>query len=211
MWDELKEIFRKNFLAGLLVLIPVVVTVYIFIGVGKLLAFFPFFENEFVNAVLNIIFTVVIILVVGTLARNYIGKKIVALGESIVVKIPIVKNIYMALKQLVNTIFMRNSRSFREVVLVEYPRRGIYSIAFVTGETVGELKEKVEARETKEAVNIFVPTTPNPTSGFYLVVPLTEIIPLDLTVEEAFKIVFSAGVLSERGANELANKGSRPK
>ncbi len=201
--NRLKELFRRNFLAGLLVLIPVFVTVYVFIGIGQLMEFYAFFKNDFLNIIVNVAITMVVILLFGGMARNYFGHKIVSYSESALVRIPIAKTIYLSIKQLLSTFITRDSMSFRKVVLVEYPRKGIYSLAFVTGQTMGELKQKIEAKENKEAINIFVPTTPNPTSGFYLIVPAEDLIELDISTEEAFKIIISAGMLNESKAEEL--------
>ena len=147
-----------------------------------------------------------IILIFGVLARNLVGRRVVDFGESILVRIPVAKSIYLTIKQILNTFLMRDSVSFRKVVLVEYPRKGIYSLAFVTGRTMGELRKKVEDRTESGAINIFVPTTPNPTSGFYLVVPEDDLVSLDMSVEDAFRIIISAGVLSDEQAREIMEK-----
>jgi len=200
---RLFEIFRKNFLAGLILLIPVFVTIYVFLFVGKLMQLFPIFSNSYINYLINIPVTVVIILIFGVLARNLVGRRVVDFGESILVRIPVAKSIYMTIKQILNTFLMRDSVSFRKVVMVEYPRKGIYSLAFVTGRTMGELREKIGNRTESRAINIFVPTTPNPTSGFYLVVPEEDLVSLDMSVEDAFRIIISAGVLSDEQAREI--------
>jgi len=203
---RLFEIFRRNFLAGLILLIPVFVTIYVFLFVGKLMQLFPIFSNRYINYLINIPITVVIILIFGVLARNLVGRRVVDFGESILVRIPVAKSIYLTIKQILNTFLMRDSVSFRKVVLVEYPRKGIYSLAFVTGRTMGELRKKVEDRTESGAINIFVPTTPNPTSGFYLVVPEDDLVSLDMSVEDAFRIIISAGVLSDEQAREIMEK-----
>jgi uncharacterized membrane protein len=126
------------------------------------------------------------------LAANIFGRSLVNFSERMVDRIPVVKGIYMLFKQVSDTVFNRDRGAFRQVVLIEYPRKGIWSVAFVTGVTSGEV-QKVTA---KKLVNIFVPTTPNPTSGFYILVPEEDIIPLSMTVEEAFKLIISGGMVT---------------
>jgi uncharacterized membrane protein len=141
---------------------------------------------------MGIILLISLILLIGIFARNFIGKKLGGLGEKILNKIPLVRNIYTSIKQIVTTIFMQGKSNFRGVVLVEYPRRGAYSVGFVTGDTKGQIQRITE----DNLVNVFVPTTPNPTSGFFILFPENDITLLNMTVEEGMKMIISAGMVT---------------
>jgi uncharacterized membrane protein len=139
------------------------------------------------------IFTLFVILLFGVVARHLFGREIVRLWERLLSRVPIARNIYAAVKQLLDAIFVSGSKTnFRRVVLIEYPRRGVYAIAFTTGPARGPMGPVAGP----DPVNVFVPTTPNPTSGFYLVVPEEDLTPLNITVEQAFKLVMSAGLVA---------------
>ena len=129
---------------------------------------------------------------IGFITANFLGRGIVAVGERLVDRMPFVRSIYGALKQIFETILTQSSRSFREVVLVEYPRRGIWAVGFVTSSTQGEVQNVTE----ENLVNVFLPTTPNPTSGFLLFVPREELRTLHMTVEEGIKMVISGGIVT---------------
>ena len=120
------------------------------------------------------------------------GRWGVRTGERILNRMPVVRSVYSAIKQIFETILAQQSNAFREAVLIEYPRRGIWAIGFITGTTKGEVQNLTE----EETVNIFLPTTPNPTSGFLLFVPREEVVPLDMSVEEAVKMVISGGIVT---------------
>lgn len=192
---------RNNIITGLIVVVPIALTGYI---LWLLISLMDGFLNLLPpklhpNAYLpwrvpglGVILTVVLIFVVGMITRSVLGKKLVALGEWVVGKIPWVRNIYQAAKQLSEAIFLPKSEGFRRVVLIEYPRRGIYSLGFVTGVTRGEIQERTEAH----LINVFVPTTPNPTSGYYILVPEPDTMPLAMTVEDAFKLIISGGMVT---------------
>jgi uncharacterized membrane protein len=132
-----------------------------------------------------------IIFVIGGLVTNVIGRKLVSTGEKILEKIPLLRWFYFSTKQIIEAVFIQGEDSFRRAILLEYPRKGIYSIAFVTGEARGELSDAIPGR----ALTVFVPTTPNPTSGYLIVVPEQEVIPLSWSVDEAFRIIISAGTV----------------
>ena len=134
---------------------------------------------------------------VGFLTAGLIGRYIIKLGERIIQRLPIIRSVYGALKQIFESVLASSSESFREVVLVEYPRRGIWAIAFITGIT----KEEVQNITDNEMLNIFLPTTPNPTSGFLLFVPKDELIQLNMTVEEGIKMVISGGIVTPKDKN----------
>jgi uncharacterized membrane protein len=139
---------------------------------------------------LGIILTVAVIFLVGLVTANFVGKKMVHGIEYLFAKIPLVRTIYTGAKEVVQTFIHDRPAQFRQVVLIEYPRKGIYCIAFVTGSPLGELSSKIDG----DFLNIFIPTTPNPTSGFYILVRREEIIPLNITIEDAFKLIMSAGM-----------------
>ncbi|MEW6327351.1 MAG: DUF502 domain-containing protein [Thermodesulfobacteriota bacterium] len=141
---------------------------------------------------LGIIYTVIIALIAGLLVRNYIGKKALGYWEMIVAKIPLVRVLYGALRQVSEAIFVKGDTQFKKVALVEYPRRGIYSLGFITGKA----GDKLSADTHTQMIGVFVPTTPNPTSGFYLMVPEEDIINVDISIEDAFKLILSVGMVS---------------
>jgi uncharacterized membrane protein len=140
----------------------------------------------------GLVATLLLILAIGMLATNIFGRSLVSFSERIVDRIPVVKGIYMLFKQVSDTVLNRDRGAFRQVVLIEYPRKEIWSVAFVTGVSSGEVQKVTE----RKLVNIFVPTTPNPTSGFYILVPEEDMIPLTMTVEEAFKLIISGGMVT---------------
>lgn len=211
--QKMKRRLKNTFLTGIAVIIPIGLTVYILFGVinlmDKILKIIPrrFQPDELFNfhiPGLGVIFTLILIFIVGLVTKSYLGKKLVKLGEWFVDKIPLVRGLYQAIKQLVDTVFSDKSQSFKKVVIIEYPRKGIYAVAFVTGEAKGE----VQLKTSQKCINVFVPTTPNPTSGFYIMVPEDEIINMDMTVEEAFKLIISGGIVApqERLASNKRQK-----
>jgi len=141
---------------------------------------------------LGFILVVILVFVVGLLTRNLVGRKIVQFGENIVDRIPLVRVLYAGVKQLLEPLFLQKTNAFKRVALIEYPRRGAYVIGFITGESKGELQNKT----SKNMLNVFVPTTPNPTSGFYILIPEDEVILLNMSVEDAFKLIISGGIVS---------------
>ncbi len=144
---------------------------------------------------LTVIFTLLIILIAGILTRNYVGKKLVSYGDHIIARIPLVSTIYQGIKQLLESIFTRDAKHFRRVVLVEWPRKGLFAFAFVTQEANGELQRKAN----QKTLGIFLPTSPNPTTGYYFLIPEEETIPVDISVEDAFKLILSAGIITPPG------------
>ena len=190
---------RTYFLSGILILLPVMMTFTMVLWI------FHYVDNLFVAQLirattniddnipgLGIIFTMLLIIAVGALGTNLLGKKLIMFGETILHRIPLVNVIYRAVKQIVDAFASRDKNAFQRPVLVQYPRKGIWAIAFVTGETEGEVQYKTNDK----VINVFLPTTPNPTSGFLLMVPKDDVIPLEMTVEEAVKMIISAGVVT---------------
>ena len=142
---------------------------------------------------LGVLLSFLIIYGVGIGMRYYLGRQIVSFYERILDRVPVISSLYQATKQLMNTIFSQKGKHFREVVVVEYPRRGIYSFAFLTNE------ENYLPIQDQELISIFLPSTPNPTTGFYLLVPKNDVYKVELTVEEAFKLIMSAGIVTPQG------------
>ena len=192
---------KAYFITGLIAVVPIALTGYILWALITLMDGFlnllppklhPSTYLEYEIPGLGLIMTIILIFIVGVITRSVLGKKLVGIGEWIVGKIPMVRTIYQAAKQLSEAIFLPKSEGFRRVVLIEYPRRGINSLGFVTGETRGEVQDRTPSK----VLNIFVPTTPNPTSGYYIVVPEKDTIPLSMTVEDAFKLIISGGMVA---------------
>jgi uncharacterized membrane protein len=140
---------------------------------------------------LGVVFTVVVVLVTGVVVTNLLGRQLLLWGEKLLGRIPLVRTIYTSAKKVTETIFSSGGKSFRKVVMVEYPRREMWTLAFMTGEGAGE----VEAHTGEKMVNIFIPTTPNPTSGFVLMVPAKDVIELAMSTDEGLRMILSAGVV----------------
>ena len=140
----------------------------------------------------GIIWVILIIMVTGALVSNFIGKKLLSLWEKLLNRIPGFRGIYNALKKLSDTVLSASGDSFKKALLVEYPRKGMWTIAFQTGDYHGEVEKKIG----EEIINIYVPTTPNPTSGFFIMLPKNDVIELDMSVDEAFKLIISTGVVA---------------
>jgi len=200
---NLKHRIRGYFITGLLTVVPLSFTVYVISIILKnsdrIFNLLPEPYNPkhlipFPIPGLGVVVVVLLVFFIGVLVRNYVGSRIVEFGERIVYRIPLVRPIYSAVKQLLVAIFSQTGEGFERVVLIEYPRRGIYALGFVTGVSRGEVQEMTEER----VLNVFLPTTPNPTSGFYLLVPETDIIPLKISVEDAFKLIISGGLVSSQ-------------
>jgi uncharacterized membrane protein len=197
---RLRESLQRYFLAGLLVFLPVVITLW-FLGwviglLDGLLDVFPAGVHPntylpFAIPGLGAIVPVTLILFLGILTRGVATRRFLAAWENIFVKIPIFRGIYTAVQKLVQT-FLGQSQNSRQVVMIEYPRKGIYTVGFAMGRAWQELERKQDA----QLVNVFIPTTPNPTSGFYLLVPTTEISPVNMTMEEALKLITSGGLIT---------------
>lgn len=191
---------RRYFINGLLVLLPGVVTVYVLVfALSTIDSIFGSVIKTLVGYHIpgaGTILTILLIIGTGMFATNVIGKRIIQLGERIFLKIPVLSNIYQGVRQAVSA-FSRSSdkHQFQRVVLVEYPRRGLYSMGFVTSEGIPEINESIQ----EDAITVFVPTTPNPTSGFFLVVPAQDCLPLNISIEDAFKTVISGGIIGPNG------------
>ncbi len=140
---------------------------------------------------LGVLLSLLLLLVTGIIATNILGQRLVSWSESILERIPLVRSIYNATKQVIQAIFATNSQAFRKVLLVEYPRKDMWSLAFQTGVTNAELNRHSKS----ELISIFIPTTPNPTSGYLMMVPKSDVIELAMTIDEALKFIISLGVM----------------
>ncbi len=133
-----------------------------------------------------------VLILIGWLTAGFMGRLFLRISERILRRMPVISGIYGAIKQIFETVLKKQSNAFREAVLVEYPRRGMWAIAFITGRTEGEVQNTIE----EEVINIFLPTTPNPTSGFLLFIPRKDLVPLNMPVDEAIKMVISGGIVT---------------
>jgi len=141
---------------------------------------------------LGVVFTIVVVLVSGMIVTNLFGRQLLLWGEQLLNRIPLVRTIYTSAKKITETIFSGSGKSFRKVVMVEYPRREMWTLAFMTGDGIGE----VEAHTGESMVHVFIPTTPNPTSGFVLMVPRKDVIELSMSTDDGLRMILSAGVVS---------------
>ncbi|PPR69260.1 MAG: hypothetical protein CFH02_00603 [Alphaproteobacteria bacterium MarineAlpha3_Bin1] len=193
---------RAYFFAGILVIAPISITLYLawlFIGFvdSKITPLIPLKYNPetylpFALPGLGLLILVLALMLTGALTAGFMGRVWMRFTEQVLARMPVIRNIYSAVKQIFETVLADKSAAFREAVLVEYPRRGIWAIAFITGRT----EEEVQNITEEECINIFLPTTPNPTSGFLLFVPKKDLISLSMTVEEAIKMVISGGIIT---------------
>lgn len=206
---NLVRYLRLNLTAGVLILLPALATFYIFYVLvikldGWLLGFIPemYQPNQYLPFPVpgvGLIGGAVFLFLIGMITRNVLGRQMVNWSEKLAFKIPGVETIYSAIQQVIETL-TNSSQSFREVVLLEYPRKGVWSMGFVTSRTKGVTQKLIEA----DVVNVFVPTTPNPTSGFLLFVPKDELKHLDMTVEQGLKMLISAGMVTPTEAEAKA-------
>ncbi len=193
---------RNYFLTGIIVTAPIGITAYVAwivvdIADSRITPLIPAkYSPEtylpFGIPGLGLIILFLLLTLVGFLSVNIFGRTVVRMGERVVSRMPVIRSVYGALKQIFETVLAQSSTSFREVVLVEYPRRGIWAIGLVTSATKGQVQNMTE----DDVVNIFLPTTPNPTSGFLLFVPRKDLLTLDMTVEEGLKMVVSGGLVT---------------
>lgn len=193
MLKQIKKLFKKWFITGLLVITPIWGTYLILKTLFRTLDGFlgNILQRYFQYYIpgLGIISLVIIILLAGIFATNLIGRQFIKTWEELLRKVPFVSNIYTAIKAIMDALSIHSKGDFKKVVLIEFPRKGQYSIAFITGITKGEIQELTNER----VINVYVPTTPNPTSGYFLFVPESDIIPLSMSVEDGMKMIISGG------------------
>ncbi len=193
---------RNYFLAGILVTAPIAITIYVTWG------FLKFLDNKITPLIpviynpntylpvevpgLGLIIAITFFVIVGWLTRNFLGRFFVRVSENIVERVPVINTIYGAIKQILETVMASQSDAFKEVVMFEYPRKGIWVLGFVTGATKGE----VQSLTDNDTVNVFLPTTPNPTSGFLLFLPKKDVTYMKMSVEEGIKMIVSGGIIT---------------
>jgi uncharacterized membrane protein len=212
--------FRNNILAGILVTVPFGLTLLILFKLGTWIvglvsaiperviggpsADLPKGVYEVLLFCTGLLGTLLVVLIVGALARNIVGGKLVSLGEAVITRIPLARTIYTATKQVIETVFMgKGIKDIKRVALLEFPRKGVYSLGFITASL--ETGTSVN-RTDKKLVSVFIPTSPNPTSGYYVMVPEEDIRELHITIEDAFRIIMSAGLAANSIENAFLDK-----
>jgi uncharacterized membrane protein len=206
VFQRIKQDIKNDLIAGLLVVIPLATTIWLTVAVARwsidILTRIPKQLNPFdsltplLTDLLNIVvgFTVplVCILLIGLMARNIAGKWLLDFGEQSLQAIPLAGSVYKTLKQILETLLKDSKTRFRRVVMVEYPRKGVWTVGFVTG----IVSSQIQCHLTQKTLSVFIPTTPNPTSGWYAIVPEEDVIDIDLSIEDAFKVLISGGIVT---------------
>jgi uncharacterized membrane protein len=213
---RLQQDLKNDLIAGLLVVIPLATTIWLSTLVTRFVVSFltsvpkqfsPFntlnpFLQEIINLLAGLLVPLLGILLIGLMARNIVGRWLLDYGEGTLARIPLAGSVYKTLKQILETVLKDNSTRFRRVVLVEYPREGLYSLGFVTG----VLGASMAASFTQPMLSVFIPTAPNPTTGWYTVVPETAVRDIDMSVEDAFRTIISAGIVSPEDRDSPVNR-----
>jgi uncharacterized membrane protein len=203
--DLLRKLnFRRNFLTGLIFLVPVVITFYVFYlvvikmggSLGKVLGVFPILSSlpKSILTFISVILTILGTYAIGVFAGSIVGRRFLSTGDAILSRVPFLKGIYLASKELTQAV-VGEKKAFRKAVLIPFPRPGSYAIGFLTSDRKWKVGDKVY-------LNVFVPTTPNPTSGWYLIVPEEEVTYLNISTEEGIKLVVSGGVVFSKGTGK---------
>ncbi|NET55487.1 MAG: DUF502 domain-containing protein [Symploca sp. SIO2E6] len=219
MIQRFKQDLKNDLIAGLLVVIPLATTIWLVFTIASwaidFLTRIPKQINPYnnlhpilvnlLNLVVGLTVPVLFILLIGLMARNIAGRWLLDFGEKLLQAIPFAGPVYKTLKQLLETVLKDSKDKFRRVVLVEYPRRGLWSIAFVTG----NISSEIETQMKRPMLSIVIPTSPNPTTGWYVVVPEEDVINLSLSIEDAFKIIISGGIVDPADSS-IAEPQSKP-
>lgn len=206
MLQRLKQDLKNDLIAGLLVVIPLATTIWLSVSIAKwAIDLFtripkqinPFdgldpFTTNVLNFSVGLAVPLLSILIIGLMARNIVGRWLLDFGEQFLQAIPLAGSVYKTLKQILETLLGDSKTKFRRVVLVEYPRKGVWTMGFVTGKVSPQLQSHL----VSEMISVFIPTTPNPTSGWYAIIPLEEAIDIDISIEDAFKVLISGGIVS---------------
>jgi uncharacterized membrane protein len=204
--ERFKQDLKNDLIAGLLVVIPLATTIWLTITIASWVVNFltrvpkqlnPFDDMNpilvnLLNLGVGLAVPLLCILLIGLMARNIAGRWLLDVGEDVLEAIPLAGAVYKTLKQLLETLLKDTNGRFRRVILVEYPRRGMWAIAFVTG----SMSNDIQAQMVRPVLSVFIPTTPNPTTGWYAVVPEDEVINLSMSIEDAFKVVVSGGIVA---------------
>ena len=213
--SRLQQDLKNDLIAGLLVVIPLATTIWLSSIVSKFVLTLvtsvpkqlnPFITlnpllQDLINLSLGLTVPLLAILLIGLMARNFVGRWLLEFGEGTLSKIPLAGSVYKTLKQLLETFLRDNSTRFRRVVLVEYPREGLFSVGFVTGVVGPSLQPELE----QTLLSVFIPTAPNPTTGWYTLVPESSVKDLDISVEDAFRTIISAGIVNPDEKNSSSN------
>jgi len=195
------QLIKRYFITGLLIWVPLVITGWVLSLIVSTLdqslrllpeAIHPQNIVGFAIPGVGALLTLAMILLTGLLAANFIGQKLVGWWDKLLSRIPVVNTVYKSVKQVSDTLFAPNGNAFRKALLVQYPRHGSWTIAFMTGQPGGDLVNHLQG----EYVSVYVPTTPNPTSGFFLMMPANEVVELEMSVDEALKYIISMGVVA---------------
>lgn len=206
MLQRLKQDLKNDLIAGLLVVIPLATTIWLSISTAKwaidLFTRIPKRINPFdgldpfltniLNFSVGLAVPLLSILIIGLMARNIVGRWLLDFGEQFLQAIPLAGSVYKTLKQILETLLGDSKTKFRRVVIIEYPRKGVWTMGFVTGKVSPQLQTHLK----QEMISVFIPTTPNPTSGWYAMVPQEEAIDIDISIEDAFKVLISGGIVS---------------
>lgn len=196
---------KKYFFTGLLVLVPLIITVWVLatlintLDQSLLLLPAAWRPKEFLGQDIpgfGVVLTLLTIFVTGLIATNIFGQQLIVLWEGMLTRVPVVKSIYSSVKQVSDTLFSDSGNAFRKALLVQYPRQGSWTIAFLTGTPSGDVANHLHG----EYVSVYVPTTPNPTSGFFLMMPKSDVVELDMSVDQALKYIISMGVVAPNEA-----------
>ena len=208
-----RQLIKRWFITGLLIWVPLAITAWVLSLIAgaadQTLRLLP--ESVRPQALLGvnipgagIALTLLIILTTGLLAANFIGQRLVSWWEQLLARIPVVSSIYNSVKQVSDTLFSSSGNAFRKSLLIQYPREGTWTIAFLTGKPGGDVSNHLKG----DFVSVYVPTTPNPTSGFFLMLPKSDIIELDMAVDEALKYIISMGVVAPPSKRKRRNTSS---
>ncbi|MEW6313953.1 MAG: DUF502 domain-containing protein [Pseudomonadota bacterium] len=198
---------KRYFITGLLIWVPLVITLWVLnLLVGTMDQTLLLLPDEYQTESwlgvhipgMGAILTVVVVFVTGVLGANILGQRLVAFWEALLSRIPVVKSVYSSVKQVSDTLFSGSGQAFSKALLIQYPRAGCWTIAFLTGQPGGTVAQRLPG----EYVSVYVPTTPNPTSGFFLMLPKAEVIELDMSVDEALKYIISMGVVAPNGESK---------
>lgn len=224
LFQRIQQDLKSDLIAGLLVVIPLATTIWLTVSITRWVVGFltsipkqlnPFNElnpllGNLINLGVGLAVPLLSLLLIGLMARNIVGRFLLDFGERTLKSIPLAGSVYTTLKQLLETLLNSNSR-FRRVVLLEYPRPGIWAIAFVTGSVAGSLTPDA----SQAMASVFIPTTPNPTTGWYAIVPESDMLATELSVEDAFKVLISGGIVTPGDAQaseaKAGNSGQMPK
>ncbi len=216
MLQRFKQDIKNDLIAGLLVVIPLATTIWLSVSLAKwaidLFTRIPKQLNPFdgldpfltnvLNFLVGLAVPLLSILIIGLMARNIVGRWLLDFGEQFLQAIPLAGSVYKTLKQILETLLRDSKTKFRRVVMIEYPRKGIWTLGFVTGKVSSQLQTHL----SEEMISVFIPTTPNPTSGWYAVVPQDEAINLDISIEDAFKVLISGGIVNPGNSNSTNNE-----